>query len=96
MTAEAEPMCSKFAYEKQMIEAMVRMEVKMEQWDKQMKGFQENILSTFELRREEMDGTFDVQKKQMEKLIAENNAVHDNVRNQTQHLQTLAGTDYII
>ena len=69
VTAEAEPMCSKFAYEKQMIEAMVRMEVKMEQWDKEKKTFEENVLSTLQLRKEEINSVLDTKKDQIEVKI---------------------------
>ena len=83
VTAEAEPMCSKFAYEKQMIEAMVRMEVKMEQWDKERKTFEENVLSTLELRKEEINGVLDTKKEQievkMEKWDKEKKSFEENV-----------------
>ncbi|XP_060606443.1 complement C1q-like protein 2 [Ruditapes philippinarum] len=62
---EDEPTFSKFKYDKQMLETMVRMEAKMNQWDKERKIFEENVLAILEHRREEMQEKY---LKQDEKL----------------------------
>ena len=67
LATEDEPTCSKFMYDKQMLETMVRLEAKMNQWDRERKVFEENVLSILEHRRDEMERKF---KKQNENLDA--------------------------
>jgi hypothetical protein len=65
---EDEPTFSKFKYDKQMLETMVKMEAKMNQWDKERKTFEENVLAVLEHRREEMQEKYLKQDEKLENI----------------------------
>ncbi|XP_060560644.1 complement C1q-like protein 2 [Ruditapes philippinarum] len=65
---EDDPTFSKFKYDKQMLETMVRMEAKMNQWDKERKTFEENVLAVLEHRREEMQEKYLKQDEKLENI----------------------------
>ncbi|XP_053387817.1 uncharacterized protein LOC123542069 [Mercenaria mercenaria] len=46
--------CSKFPYEEQLLEKMIRVEAKVEKWDTELSKFEESVLSVLEHRKEEM------------------------------------------
>ncbi|XP_045184397.2 heavy metal-binding protein HIP-like [Mercenaria mercenaria] len=73
---ENEQTCSRFPYEEQMLGKVMKVEAKMEQWDKEMKRFEEVILSVLEHRREETE-------RQLEKFSEENKKLRDEIKNKT-------------
>ncbi|XP_045184112.2 complement C1q tumor necrosis factor-related protein 2-like [Mercenaria mercenaria] len=75
-SVESEQFCSKFPYAEQTLERMLRVEAKVDQWDKEMKRFEEAILSVLEHRRDKTD-------KQLQKLRDEIEKMQDGrMRNQ--------------
>ncbi|XP_053388391.1 uncharacterized protein LOC128551524 [Mercenaria mercenaria] len=73
---ENEQTCSRFPYEEQMLGKVMKVEAKMEQWDKELKRFEEVILSVLEHRREETE-------RQLEKFSEENKNLRDEIVNKT-------------
>ena len=86
VTADDEPILSKFKYDKHILESMVRMEAKIEQWDKERKAFEEHMLSNFGHRREEMDGLTQSQNTVIELLISDFNNFRDDIEGKISHL----------
>ncbi|XP_045184487.2 uncharacterized protein LOC123542625 [Mercenaria mercenaria] len=87
-----EPMFSKFKYDKEMLETMVRMEARMKQWDKERNIFEENVLSILEHRREEMQESFSAQNEKLQRMFEDYKDIRDDLTNRTNHLEILAET----
>ncbi|XP_060606448.1 collagen alpha-1(X) chain-like [Ruditapes philippinarum] len=77
---DIEPECSKFKYDKQMLETMVRMEAKMNQWDKEKENFEENMLSIMEHRKEEMKREFLNQKQQIGQMFDDYKKIREELK----------------
>jgi hypothetical protein len=88
---EDKPTFSKFKYDKQMLETMVRMEAKMDQWDKERKTFEESVLSILEHRREEMQDKILKQDEKLEILFEDYKGITDDRKNRTTQLENIAG-----
>jgi hypothetical protein len=88
---ENEPIFSKFKYDKQMLETMVRMEAKMDEWDKERKTFEENVLAVLEHRREEMQKNFLKQDEKLENMFEDYKDVRADINNRTLQLENIAG-----
>jgi hypothetical protein len=84
---ENEPIYSKFEYDKRMLETIVRMEAKMDRWDKERITFEENVLAVLEHRREEMQKKFLNQNKIQNEL----NDLREKVNNGTLGLNHVPG-----
>ncbi|XP_045184138.2 heavy metal-binding protein HIP-like [Mercenaria mercenaria] len=67
---ENEPVCSKFPFAEQTLERMLRVEAKVDQWDKEMRRLEETSLSVLEHRKEKTD-------KQLQKMRDEIEQVQD-------------------
>jgi hypothetical protein len=88
---EDEPIFSKFKYDKQMLETMVRMEAKMDQWDKERKTFEENVLAILEHRREEMQEKFLKQDEKLENIFENFKGISGDRKNWTIQLRNITG-----
>ncbi|XP_060560666.1 complement C1q and tumor necrosis factor-related protein 9B-like [Ruditapes philippinarum] len=75
-----------------MLETMVRMEAKMDQWDKERKIFEENVLAILEHRREEMQEKFLKQNEKLENIFENFKGNSGNRRNWTIQLKNITGS----
>ena len=90
-TAEVESAISKFHYDKQMLETMVKLEAKMNQWDRERKLFEETVLAVLEHRRDEMDGKFEKEKERLDNILEDYKHVRDDVTNKMSQLEAISG-----
>ncbi|XP_060606445.1 uncharacterized protein LOC132758766 [Ruditapes philippinarum] len=88
---DVEPSCSKFKYDKQMLEAMVRTEAKMNQWNNEKENFEENMLSVMEHRKVEMKREFAKQNQQFGKMLDDYKKIREELNDKTVQLEKLAG-----
>jgi DNA repair exonuclease SbcCD ATPase subunit len=88
---DIEPVCSKFRYDKQMLETMVRMEAKMNQWDKEKENFEENMLSIMEHRKQEMKREFVKQNQQIGQMLDDYKKIREELKDKTAQLEKFAG-----
>ncbi|XP_060606447.1 uncharacterized protein LOC132758768 [Ruditapes philippinarum] len=88
---DIEPVCSKFKYDKQMLEKMVRMEAKMNQWDKEKENFEENMLSIMEHRKQEMKREFVKQNQQIGQMLDDYKKIREELKDKTAQLEKFAG-----
>jgi chromosome segregation ATPase len=88
---DIETQCSKFKYDKQMLETMVRMEAKMNQWNKEKENFEENMLSVMEHRKVEMKQEFAKQNQQIGQILNDYKKIREELNDKTAYLEKLAG-----
>ncbi|XP_060551111.1 heavy metal-binding protein HIP-like [Ruditapes philippinarum] len=85
---DIEPDCLKFKYDKQMLETMVRIEAKMNQWDKEKENFKENML---ELRKAEMKREFAKQNEQIGQILDDYKKIREELNYITAQFEKVAG-----
>jgi hypothetical protein len=67
------------------------MEAKMDQWDKERKTFEENVLAILEHRREEMQEKFMKQDGKLENMFEDYKDIRVDFNNRTLQLEKIAG-----
>ena len=91
LATEDEPTCSKFMYDKQMLETMVRLEAKMNQWDRERKVFEETVLSILEHRRDEMEQKLKKQNENLDTMFEGYKEIREELKNKTSQLEKIVG-----
>ncbi|XP_060553735.1 uncharacterized protein LOC132714835 [Ruditapes philippinarum] len=87
-----EPIFSKFKNDKQMLETILRMEAKMDQWDKERKFFEENVLAILEHRRREMQEKFLKQDEKLENIFEDFKGISGDRQIWTLQLENITGS----
>ncbi|XP_060560655.1 heavy metal-binding protein HIP-like [Ruditapes philippinarum] len=74
-----------------MLETMVRMEAKMNQWNKEKENFEENMLSVMEHRKVEMKQEFAKQNQQIGQMLADYTNFREELNDKTAQLENRVG-----
>ncbi|XP_060551112.1 cerebellin-3-like [Ruditapes philippinarum] len=89
---DTEPACSKFKYDKQMLETMVKMEAKMNQWGKEKENFEENILSVMEHRKQDMKREIVKQNEKLDEMFDFCKNIREELKEKTSEKITVNNT----
>lgn len=77
--SESNLACSKYPYEEQLLGKMTRVQIQMEQWDSELKKFEETVLAVLEHRREEMSKLIENINSKMENIEQKNKTQKDDM-----------------